>query len=240
MIKTAICDDDKYICCELEKYIIEYGKSKGLKITVDIFYSGEKLLKYMGDGNTYDLIFLDIEIGSITGVDVATRIRNDFDDHIIKIVFITSKEGYEIELFAVQPFEFLKKPINKNKLYAVLDLAGKLLIIDALTFTYKKSFDYIKVNIGEILYFEKESRKIKIVTIKGTDYFYDTLENIMLKLPNIFVRTHNSFVVNFEKIKYLKKESIILVNQNELPISQRNKKILRDKMSLDKYEEVKS
>lgn len=230
MIKIAICDDDKYICCEVEEYILEYAKSRELKIVVDVFYSGQKLLEYMKLENTYDLMFLDIEIGSSTGIEVAKKIRDDFDDHTSKIVFITSKDGYEVELFSVQPFEFIKKPIDKDKLFRVLNLAEKLLVINEQTFTYKKSFDLIKVNVGEILYFEKEGKKIKIVTSNDEDYFYDTLENIMLQLPSTFVKSHSSFIVNFEKIKYLKKESIKLVNDDEIPLSQRNRATLRKKM----------
>lgn len=230
MINIAICDDDKYICCELEELIFEYTKSSEVNFTVDVFYSGEELLNYMKTDHTYDLIFLDIEINSITGIEVATKIRNDFNDHIVKIIFMTSKDGYEPELFSVQPFEFLKKPIDKSKFLNVLSLAEKLLIIDELKFTYKKSFDVIKVNVGEILYFEKEAKKIKIVTFNDVDYFYDTIENLMLKLPSVFVRTHSSYIVNFEKIKYLKKESVMLVTGDEIPLSQRNRAILRKKM----------
>lgn len=234
MINIGICDDDKYICCELEEIIFEYAQSREIQISVDVFNSGEELLNYMKTDYTYDLIFLDIEINSITGIEVATKIRNDFNDHIVKIIFITSKDGYEPELFSVQPFEFLKKPIDKSKLLKVLSLVEKILIIDELKFTYKKSFDFIKVNIGEILYFEKEAKKIKIVTFNEVDYFYDTVENLMLRLPSIFVRTHSSFIVNFEKIKYLKKESVKLVNDDEIPLSQRNRAILRKKMVDDK------
>ncbi len=76
-----------------------------------MFYSGEKLIEYLKKEDKIDLIFLDIELGNTTGIEVASHKRNKCDDNMSKVVFITSKDGYEQELFQVQPLNFIKKPI---------------------------------------------------------------------------------------------------------------------------------
>lgn len=60
MLRIAICDDIVSICSELEDMILEFGQKNNQELTVEVFYRGEELLKYLNDGNSFDLIFLDI------------------------------------------------------------------------------------------------------------------------------------------------------------------------------------
>lgn len=227
MIKIAICDDDTYICSEIESIIRNLRKKSIVEMETEVFYSGESLINFIKNEYKFDLIFLDIEMGTTTGIEVGNKIRNEFDDYISKIVFITSKDGYEQQLFDIQPLNFIKKPINHEKLKACISLAIKLLDIDNKTFEYKKGYNLIKVNIKEILYFESKRKQIKIATHSNEDYFYDTLENIRKKLPKTFVMPHGSFLINFNKVERVTKEFVFLKNGLQIPISQRNLKTIR-------------
>lgn len=227
MLKIAICDDDNYICSVIERVILDYEKTSIIQMDITVFYTGESLINFITKEDKFDLIFLDIELGTTTGIKVGKIIRNELDDHISKIVFITSKNGYEQQLFDVQPLNFIKKPIDQEKLKSCLRLAIKLLEIDNKTFEYKKGYNIIKVSIKDILYFESKRKKIKIVTCNGEDYFYETLENIKAKLPQTFIEPHGSFFINFDKIERVTKEFVVMVNRQEIPISQRNLKNIR-------------
>lgn len=228
MIKIAICDDDRYICSEIEKIILDYEKGSTIEMAIDVFNSGEELIDFIANAHRFDLIFLDIELGTTSGVEVGNIIRNEFDDHISKIVFITSMDGYEQQLFEFQPLNFIKKPINPDKLRKVISLAIKLLDIDNITFEYKKGSEVFKVNIQEILYFESKRKQIKIVTHHGEDFFYGTLESVRNKLPKTFIEPHGSFLINFDKIVRATKEVAYMRNGFEIPISQRNLKNIRN------------
>lgn len=127
MIKIAICDDNKYVCGEIEQIIYNYSEQRNIKIDIEVFYDGKDLFSFIMNEHYFDLIFLDIELKSTTGIEVGTKIRNKLDDYISKIVFISSKSGYERQLFDVQPLNFLDKPIDKEKLIKCIDLALKLL-----------------------------------------------------------------------------------------------------------------
>ena len=228
MLRIAICDDDKYICSDIEKIIIEYDKLCSVRIDIEVFYTGESLIHFIKNEHKFDLIFLDIELSTISGIDVGNKIRNELDDYISKIVFITSKDGYESQLFDVQPLNFIKKPINEEKLKKCIKLAIKILEIDNKTFEYKKGYDIIKINIKDILYFESIGKRIRIVTHNYEDYFYETLENIKSILPKSFVVPHRAFLVNFEKIHRITKDTIYIINGDKIPISQRNLKTIRN------------
>lgn len=228
MIRIAVCDDEKYVCSEIENILMDYSEKQKVKIETEIFYTGEDLINYLNQGNQIDLVFLDIELKTTTGIVVSTKIRNELNNHIIKIVFITSKDGYERELFDVQPFNFLPKPINSAKLEKCLDLAVKLLEQENDFFEYKKGYDIYKLKVKDILFFEKELRKIKVVTDTGVDYFYDTIENVSKRLPDNFVVTHGSFLVNFDKIICSAKDYVTMINGQQIPVSQRNLRKIRE------------
>ena len=219
MLKIAICDDNKSICAEIENMILEYEKNSYTQFEIEVFYTGESMINFIKTEHSFDLIFLDIELGTTTGIKVGTIIREEFDDYISKIVFITSKDGYEQELFDVQPLNFIKKPINYDKVIKCLDLTIKLLGIDNKTFEYKKGYDFIKVDIKDILYFEKIGRKIKIVTNCGEDFFNDTISNIKRNLTQNFVQPHETFLINYNKIISFNSKIIIMSDKNEIPIS---------------------
>lgn len=227
MLAIAICDDNNFIYSEIEKFILEYEKFNYIKFDVDIFYTGESLINFIKNEHSFDLIFLDIEIGTTTGIEVGTKIRVEFDDHISKIVFITSKNGYESQLFDIQPLNFLRKPIDPQRLQKCLDLTIKLLGKENKTFEYKKDYDIVKVKIKDILYFEKVGRKIKIVTTYGEDFFNETISSIQSRLPQNFIEPHASFLVDFNKIIKLKNDYIIMTDSKEIPISRRNLQNIR-------------
>lgn len=91
MLRIAICDDNNSVCSEIEKIILNYQKYSCVKFDIDVFFTGESLINFIEKERDFDLIFLDIELGTTTGIEVGSKIRVEFDDHISKIVFITSK-----------------------------------------------------------------------------------------------------------------------------------------------------
>ncbi len=158
----------------------------------------------------------------MNGVQVGTTIRKEFNDHVSKVVFISGIDGYEMCLFDIQPLNFLKKPIKKNDIKKCIDLAIHLLELENKTFEYINNYSIIKVQVKDILYFEKQGRKVNITTIFGEDVFNDSISNTKNKLPQNFIEPHKSFLVNFNKIIKLKKDFLIMIDKKEIPISRRN------------------
>ena len=116
-MNIAICDDNKEYINMLEKYILDKNAPD---ITCDAFYSGEELIKTynIGDGN-YDVIFLDMEMNVLNGIETANIIRKS-DKHVI-IVFVTSHTKYMQYCFECSPFRFLVKPVSDSDFDKVFD-----------------------------------------------------------------------------------------------------------------------
>ena len=70
MYRIAICDDEKSTCAEIESYILMYSKLRFIRNEIEVFYSGEAFCEYVKQGNFFDLLFLDIELPAINGIEV--------------------------------------------------------------------------------------------------------------------------------------------------------------------------
>jgi len=229
MIRIAVCDDALAVCSELENIILDFQKQTNVELTVETFYSGEDLIKYIKNENTLDLIFLDIELGKINGVEVGQVIRYELEDYITKIVYISSKNSYDRQLFDVQPLHFLSKPLNREKVIKDLQLAIKILEKENKMFSFKIGQRTYKIPVKEIIYFESIRREIKLVSIKETLYFYDTVDDVYKQLSKgRFIKPHRSYIVNYDNVLSIKKDEIKVCNGDTIPLSRLNIKKIKE------------
>lgn len=107
-LKIGICDDNSYVCSEIEKSVLQYAGEKGHSIEVDIMQSGAELCELLDHtANAPQLLFLDIELGDTTGIEVGNRIRKQMRNHMMQIVYISYRRDYAEKLFKIRPFCFL-------------------------------------------------------------------------------------------------------------------------------------
>ncbi len=227
MLKIAICDDDKYICADVEKALRQYGEENDIKFHIDLYYTGEELIGKMSNNEKYDLIFMDIELNTTTGIIIGTKIRNELENYISKIVFITSVEGYQNQLFDIQPFGYIKKPVDKEQIVKYTKLCLKVLDKEKLVFKYQLGHELKQIELRNILYFENKLRKVKLVTHDFNEEFYGTIKEVRKQLPENFILVHASFIVNLKYIKNVLKDSVIMQNDEIIPVSKSNLKELR-------------
>lgn len=231
MFKIAICDDIKSTCDEIKDIILNISKGNlSENISIDIFYSGEALISDIREEeNLYDLIFLDIELGGkINGVEVGRIIRGEMDDYITQIVYISSKNNYDRQLFDVQPLHFLQKPIDVIKIENDIKLAIKISGKENKFFELKKLRNIIKVPYKDILYFESRGREIILVSCKMQYIFYNNINSLSKMLPDFFIYPHRSYLVNYELITCFKFEELVMSNGDVIPISRNKRKEIRN------------
>ncbi|MFV0466052.1 MAG: LytR/AlgR family response regulator transcription factor [Lachnospiraceae bacterium] len=235
MFQIAICDDDSYFAAQLENLILtSYPRGE---LEVEVYLSAESLLKNMKTENQYDLIFLDIEMLGINGVEAGLRIRNELRIETTQIVYVSAREDYYKQLFEVRPNNFLLKPVKTKKVIEEIEKAKRLTDKFSRTFSYKKSYTTYKVKISDILYFESSDKKIRIVTVHGDDTFYDRLTNVCQKLQGTsFLQIHKSYFVNLTHVRTFRYEQLIMTNSDVLAISQSKRKEVRAKQ-LEMFEE---
>lgn len=229
LFRIAICDDDIIMCSHIEEIILDYQKKCIEKMDILVFFSGEELCNIMKKGQAFDLIFLDIELKKISGIEVGRVIREEFKDNITQIVYISAKQDYAIELFENRPLHFLIKPICREKIIKSLKLAMDLHKNNNLFFEFSRNYTFYKVPYKEILYFASNNKKIRIITTNGEYEFYGKLSEFESKLKEKnFIQIHKSHLVNYQYIAEVSYERIKLSNGEMLNISQSYRKDVRN------------
>ena len=227
MFSVAICDDEPIICTQFEKALVNYKEEQ---INLDMFFTGEELIKSLVAGNYYDLIFLDIELGHINGVEVGKLIRDTLDNEKTQIVYISSKQEYAMELFEIRPMNFLIKPIDRKTILQNINKAIKLSGEYEKIFEFKYDRIIHRIPYTKILYFESRGRKTYIHSSDFSGGVYAKLDEIEISCPKNFTRIHQSYLINNIYISKYRSDSIVLTNGVEVPISKKYKKTVNQLM----------
>ncbi|MBU4440295.1 MAG: LytTR family DNA-binding domain-containing protein [Acetobacterium sp.] len=228
MFNIAICDDQRAICSEIETIILDYQELTRQEMQIEVFYSAEKLGVFMEHQHNFDLIFLDIEMKGLNGLELGRKIREEMDNQITQIVYVSGKNSYYRELFEVRPMHFLSKPVEPDKVIKDIELAMKLINRLGGLFSYKKGSDTHKLPIKNIIYFQSINREIKIVTTTGEELFYGKLQDVFHQVAKYqFMNIHKSYIVNYEYIAKFRYDEVVMSNSVCLPISQLKRKEVR-------------
>lgn len=233
MYHIGICDDGENICTSIENMLMQYAKEQNVRMDTSVWYTGEGLRDYLEAGNHLDVLFLDIELFKMTGIEVGSYIRKQLDDMGMQIVYISGKPSYAQQLFKTQPLDFLVKPVSQEQINETMETAVRIIKNKNEKFEFKIGKDYYYVPMGDIIYFASEGRKIKAVTPKSTFEFYGRLKEITKRLTEDFIAIHQSYVVNKEYIFRYTYEMVELVNGTILTISPANRKQVRDRILRD-------
>ncbi len=231
MLKIAICDDDKALCLQLKSMLNETNEKTDENIEISIFFSGEEMCDSLLGGNHFNIIFLDIELREINGVEVGKKIREEFNDELTQIVYISAKDSYAMDLFDIRPLNFLVKPLKTEKIESVLKTAKKILGTSNQYYEYKIGNVNFNVLLNDILYFESSGRKVKIILKDDVTEYYGKLSEVEEKLKNSdFFFIHKSYLINYNHVIEYTYEYVKMSNNEILGISQNNRKAVREKL----------
>lgn len=236
MIRVAICDDDQVFAGYVESLCIELAKCMGVKVDTEVYPDGTSLLEGIEKGNRYELLFLDIEMKKMGGIETAHRIRERSKS--VLIIYISSHEQYLKELFEVEPFRFLSKPLDEELFKRYFEESVARIEEGAAFFQYKQNKSFKKVAFRDIVYFESQYRIIRIVFSDGTeDTFYGKLNNIEVEVKAInqsFLRIHQSYFVNYSYITKSELKHVTVSygkgKEDDLKISEERRKELHEMM----------
>jgi DNA-binding LytR/AlgR family response regulator len=220
MIHIAICDDESIICSEIAETIENHHDDFLENFHISVYTSGELLYEDLMKGHHFDLIFLDIELYKINGIDIGVLIRKSLDNQLTQIVYISSKQKYAMDLFTIHPLDFLIKPINPDKVILAIKLMLKMRRRETEYFSYQMKGITKKVALTDIYYFESNARKIKLVSTAGEDEFYGKLKEIYERIKSFsFIYIHKSYIVNYLWLNTINPHEMILENGKTLPVS---------------------
>ena len=197
-LRVAVCDDDKAQVSVIERLLEQIATAKLIELEILVFYDGETLKKYYMQGNTCDIVYLDIEMKEMNGIDAAKFIRS-IDLEVI-IIYVSGYENYMLKLFEVEPFRFIKKPIDSKYFEKTFYKAYQKIVNNPVYYEYRYNKMFRKVLIKDILYFESQGRVVFINLVNGEqNKFYgklDLVEKTLYKCKVPFLRIHQSYLIN--------------------------------------------
>ena len=222
MYRIAICDDNP----EYRKTILNYLEQFRNENECDPFYvqefsDGQDLVWDYGAG--FDIIFLDILMNRLDGMDTATKIREI--DKEVYIVFITNTPEFALKGYEVQATNYLLKPLTyfdfSEQLKKLINLLNKKQTVSLIV----KTEDGLgKVTSQNIIFIETAVHKLIVHTTEGTFEMNDTIKNVESKLANSnFYRCNNCYLVNLAFVKGIK-NGLCDVGIDQLIISRPRKK----------------
>ena len=126
MIRIAVVDDEKSVCEQIKSLIERYCYNIECEFEINVYYSCEDLIGQYLQGNRYDLLLLDIEFNALcsqnmSGIELGIKLRSIFDNYNSCIVYVTSFKEYAIDAIKIRPYDYIQKPVTKEKIAALLD-----------------------------------------------------------------------------------------------------------------------
>lgn len=239
MYTIAVCDDHMAVGIQLEEQIGKYCRQHCTEMMLHICMSGQELKKEMQERH-YDLIFLDIDLVTESGVDVGRYIRDEMEEHMTEIVYISNHTQYAMDLFQIQPLDFLVKPVKEQELYRVMERFEKRMGVGNACFRYQGKRQIHSIPYQRILYFESFGKKVKIhLSDNTTEEFYAKLSEMAEGLEKYgFLMIHKSFCINYLHIDVYQNEKVIMDNGAVLNISKAHRIEMRRRILKLQAEEL--
>ena len=216
MINIAICDDEQVILNSIEKLVTDFFHSQNIEIKIFLFSSGEELL---GSGKDIDILFLDIQMKQLNGIETARKIRSKGYKGFL--IFITVLKEMVFQSFEVQPFDYLLKPIKYDNFQKTMErLLLSMKSADKENLLIQRGSESSIVSFGEIIFCEIIDRKV-YVHLKSAEVidYYDRIENLEKKLDNRFFRCHRSYLINLQYLISYKNGFAHMVENHQIPVS---------------------
>ena len=219
-MRIAICDDEKNIR-ELiaNKVVKQYPDAE-----IIFFQSGEELLLV---DESIDILFLDIQMSGIDGMETARELRKK--DKSVILVFVTAMEEYVFQAFDVGAFNYIVKPIDDGKfsdvLHRTVDEWSSQNINEKESeeryVLINNSGVHTKVILDEIVYAEVFNRKVVIHKLDGEIEYYGKMSDLESLAGDSFFRPHRAYLINFKYVEkydattiYLERGTVLMAKQN--------------------------
>ena len=242
-MKIAICDDEQTQIEYIESILSEWSRKSGKTYILETYPSAEAFLFAYEETKDFDILLLDVEMGELSGIDLAKRLRRDKSQ--AEIIFLTSHFEFYGEGYEVDALHYLIKPIVPDKLMTVLDKAVEKLAVEPPFLVITCEGETIKLYEKDILYVESLLHYIVIHTYNAASLSnkrkgevsdkglsadtglagereYRIKENISTfqkKLSQDFYRIHRSLLVSLKYIVRISKTVVTLENGVELPLA---------------------
>lgn len=228
VLKCLIVDDELMARKSIERLCSKFDSLE----VVQVCENGQEALTALKN-HTIDLIFLDVEMPQLSGIDLVREAMN-----LPQVIFTTSKTEYAFEAFEYNITDYLKKPVTMPRFKQAIEKAlenfqqNLTYHTDAKEVYIREDGKLIRILFDDILFFENVGDYIRVKTTNSSHIIHGTLKGIEAKLTHPrFLKVHRSYIINLDKIKDIE-ENTLVIEQKVIPISRVNKPILMTKLNL--------
>ena len=216
-MRIAVIDDQPADRDYIAALVSHWAKDRDETAVSVPFPSAEAFLFAYSEDKDFDILLLDIEMGTINGVELAKTVRKEND--AMQMIFITGFPDFIAEGYEVSAVHYLMKPVDRDKLFSALDRAAANLekAERRLRVTFERRTDYVP--FSKILYLEAQKQYVRIVT-EGEEYrMKASLAETAAQLDEYFFPCQRSFIVNLRHVARILPDRVVLKNGAEVPIS---------------------
>ncbi len=230
MIKIAVVDDENDQIEQIAEIVSDFFSQREIEIEIDRFSDGEKLLE---KDEFYDIIFLDIQMDGMDGIETASCLRKK--DKKTALIYISNYSEKMAVSFSVHPFAFIEKPVNPDKINNNLQD-----YIEYIKNSSKKRYflfnlyhgGAITIDIDSILFLEYiKNRVVQLITTDAEHSITGSISDLSEQLSKYnFISPHKSFIINPEHITAFG-DDIQIYKKYSVPIAKNKKKIIHEQIN---------
>ena len=213
--RVAIVDDSSADAAFVEEILKAWAKDRQVMVQSERFDAAEKFLFHYADDKAWDILLLDIEMGAMDGVTMAKRVRQS--NEAVQIVFITGYSDYIAEGYEVAALHYLMKPVNKDKLFTVLDRALEKRRQEERCLNLEAYGEMVRLPFYEIRYLDVHQNYVT-VHAKAEYTVKRTLGDFEKELDDRFHRVGRGMILNLKYIQRGTKTEVHLSDGTVLPL----------------------
>lgn len=221
-MKIAICDDEIQFIDTVCPLLETWARQHDIHLSLFRFTNGDDLINAHRN-ECMDLIFLDIVMPLLNGIETAKELRHR--DTSVPIIFLTSAKEFAVESYEVKAFQYLLKPLDKVKLQRVMDDFLKTFLLSECSFTAQTADGFCKIPFSDISCLEAQNKHVLIYLTNGKtmeirERFSSCQETFSEN--DGFCSCHRSYIVNLNHVEQFTKTTLLTSSGVTIPIS-RNK-----------------
>lgn len=224
--QIGLCDDEVYQIKVNGLFLKEIASQNDMDLDYHGFTSGAQLRKYLSN-KELDILFMDIDLGEESGVELAAQLSRQYPKMVI--AFVTGHREFMEEAFDMDAMGYLVKPYEIKRMESVL--RKSLLQVSALKHSVKEPELVVidenlrkKIMCKDIIYIQRQQCRSMVVTAQREYCVYEPITALFERVGDGFIRPNQSEVVNINYIRTIENNTVKLKNGMEMPIGRTYRK----------------
>ena len=220
MLHIAVCDDNKKTIEYVKGILCDIFRKQEEEAEIDTYLGGHALWKAINEDKKYDMLFLDLYMPDLPGLDLGNRMRKNSPETLI--IIVSNREDYVFEAFKMKPFRFVRKQRFQEEIEKAVQEAIAEIHEQNQPFWIQSGTVNYCLYVKKILWIESHDKHIEVVYPQDRMVFRYKISDIEQELEDMgFIKIHRSILVNVRHIQSLKKDEILMDNGQTFVIARK-------------------